>query len=133
VGLWNKRFPPFNCNSCGCLLEDSNWFPSSKKSRHYICKPCHQKQARTWANINDYGLESQAEFDALLKAQNGVCAICKQPETQVNRINLSVDHNHSTGKPRGLLCSVCNRGIGYLKDSVELVGAALDYLKKYQE
>lgn len=74
-------------------------------------------------------------YYSLLKEQNNVCAICKQPETLWNKRhlrpqNLSVDHCHTTGKIRGLLCNNCNRAIGMLKDNKNVLQAALDYLSK---
>jgi hypothetical protein len=66
--------------------------------------------------------------------QGGTCAICKKPETAVVRgrqLRLSVDHCHTSGKVRGLLCSVCNRAIGALRDDVSLLQSAINYLKQH--
>lgn len=73
-----------------------------------------------------YGITPQ-EYDALLKNQNGKCAICRRPHTDFER-RLHVDHDHSTGKVRGLLCVKCNQGIGYLDDCPELLERARQYL-----
>jgi hypothetical protein len=72
-------------------------------------------------------------FNYLLKKQGYVCAICKMPETTLNRRHhnpqsLTVDHNHTTGVVRGLLCNNCNRAIGLLKDDTKILLAAVDYL-----
>ncbi len=72
-------------------------------------------------------------YENTLKEQNNVCAICKQPETTVIRgklIAMPVDHDHATGIVRGLLCTQCNRGLGLLKDSVEILQSAISYLRK---
>lgn len=74
------------------------------------------------------------EYRDLLEAQNGVCAICGEPESVVRRAKsgqemLAVDHCHETGKIRGLLCFKCNTGIGALGDSVEGLERALAYLR----
>lgn len=74
-----------------------------------------------------YGLTPEA-WTALFEKQGGVCAICGLPEPLNKR--LAVDHNHATGKTRGLLCSLCNRGIGMLRDSVATLSAAIDYIKR---
>ncbi len=66
-------------------------------------------------------------------AQNGLCAICNQPETAFmkNKIMyLAVDHDHKTGKIRGLLCSNCNNGLGRFYDNVELLQNAIGYIEK---
>lgn len=75
-----------------------------------------------------------SEYDAMLAVQGGVCDICKKPEDAVIRgkvIHLSVDHDHSTGKIRGLLCGQCNHAIGKFGDDVGLLQSAADYLRKH--
>jgi Recombination endonuclease VII len=67
----------------------------------------------------EYGL-SVEEYDVLLEVQNGVCAICKRPERRINNKSkklqaLSVDHDHNTGRIRGLLCNNCNWGLGWFE------------------
>ena len=70
-----------------------------------------------------YGL-SRADYDALLKRQGGVCAICGKPSEKT----LCVDHCHATGTIRGLLCRKCNLGLGCLTDDPTALIAALVYL-----
>lgn len=78
--------------------------------------------------IRNYGITS-SEYDEMLEAQNGVCAICGQDE-QVKTRGLSVDHCHTTGKVRGLLCSYCNMGLGLFKDDTEVLINAVKYLAR---
>jgi hypothetical protein len=59
--------------------------------------------------------------------QDGCCAICKQHQVCFKN-TLCVDHNHVTGKIRKLLCNDCNKGLGFFKDSPELLDIALQYL-----
>jgi hypothetical protein len=68
---------------------------------------------------------TEAEVDALLEAQNGLCAICKEPQESA----LHIDHCHSRQKVRGLLCENCNRGLGMFRDSKERLLAAIVYLE----
>ena len=73
------------------------------------------------------------DYQSMLEKQKYVCAICCEREVEVNHktnnINdLSVDHCHSTGKVRGLLCTKCNQGLGCFKDSKDLLRRASDYL-----
>ena len=74
-------------------------------------------------------------YEKLLKEQAGVCAICGLTETHItingSIKNLAYDHNHETNQFRGLLCTNCNLGIGNLKDSVEMLQKAIDYLNKW--
>ena len=74
-----------------------------------------------------YGIDHD-EYDRMLAAQGGACAICKEPPGLGQRNRLCVDHCHETGVIRGLLCFRCNSAIGMLKDDPALVQVALDYL-----
>lgn len=73
------------------------------------------------------------KYNELLNQQNGVCAICKKSEStldkQGNLANLCVDHDHISGKIRGLLCRMCNSALGKFKDDINLLNSAIQYLK----
>lgn len=76
------------------------------------------------------------EYQKLFESQQGLCAICSQPESVVDWRSkevkrLAVDHCHKTGKIRGLLCTNCNHGLGKFKDNPMLLQKALDYLCVY--
>lgn len=68
-------------------------------------------------------------YDQLFQEQNGSCAICRIGAETLSR-NLVVDHNHETGKVRGLLCDHCNQGIGKLKDNIIILERAIEYLNR---
>lgn len=70
-----------------------------------------------------YGI-SQQEWEKLFLECEGKCQICSSPE------EICVDHNHSTGRVRGLLCRKCNAAIGLLKETPELLLKAVEYLRK---
>lgn len=90
----------------------------------------HAEQTR-WAKIKSkYGLTKKA-FLALLKSQGGRCAICRTKEPG-GRGAWHIDHDHATGKNRGLLCSGCNRGIGLMGDDPERLRAAADYIESHR-
>lgn len=65
-------------------------------------------------------------YDQLFEKQQGLCAICKKEDN----IRLCVDHDHVTGKVRGLLCKNCNGLLGYAHDSVDALQNAIDYLRQ---
>lgn len=67
------------------------------------------------------------EYNKLLELQNSSCGICGGKDSAKR---LAVDHDHETGKIRGLLCSKCNRALGYLNDDKELLRKAISYLEK---
>lgn len=79
-----------------------------------------------------YGITLQ-EYNVILKAQYYSCAICLEKDKGDKRYrNLFLDHCHSTGKVRGLLCKNCNYGLGNFKDNIELFSKAIKYLQNFQ-
>lgn len=76
------------------------------------------------------------QYREMQNKQNNCCAICKKPETQFKikskKIKmLAIDHCHSTGKIRGLLCQNCNIALGGFKDSIETLQSAIKYLMSF--
>ena len=69
------------------------------------------------------------EYAEMREHQDYCCAICETPEVQLGR-KLGVDHNHTTGDVRGLLCTNCNAALGLLKDSPRLLRTAATYLEQ---
>lgn len=80
-----------------------------------------------WHRKTIYGI-SELQFMQMYQKQNGKCAICSHKPKE-NQKNLCVDHCHSTGKFRGLLCQSCNRGIGLIGESTEKLTKAIKYLE----
>lgn len=77
---------------------------------------------------------SLEEYQLMLEVQQNVCAICGKVESSVDHRTkraryLAVDHCHTTGKIRGLLCSRCNTAIGLLEDDPQILQNAIDYIK----
>ena len=73
-------------------------------------------------------------YAEMFNSQNGLCAICNQPETatRMGKVKtLAVDHCHTTGIVRGLLCADCNTGIGKLKEDFDIFNSAIQYLAKF--
>jgi hypothetical protein len=66
---------------------------------------------------------SESALAYLSEQQNGLCAICGLPEEHV-------DHDHVTGQVRGLLCAGCNKGLGFFRDSPQLLRQAAEYLEE---
>jgi hypothetical protein len=89
--------------------------------RRYAKSP-HRRLAR---RALMYGL-TVAEIEAIRERQGGVCAICRQGSP--NERDLCIDHDHSTGEVRGLLCVLCNSGLGQFRDDPVILRAAIEYL-----
>lgn len=80
-----------------------------------------------------YGIDL-AKYQKMLLEQNGVCGICKKPETSVvnGKIKpLAVDHCHNSEKIRGLLCARCNQAIGLMNEDQGILASAIEYLQKH--
>ena len=71
----------------------------------------------------EYGITA-CEYTKMRILQNDACAICGSVG------DLHIDHDHATGKIRGLLCGKCNRGLGQFEDSVEHMRSAVEYLTR---
>lgn len=94
------------------------------------CKECSRLENRKF-KLRVWGLTLQ-EYDSLLDKQGGCCAICKGTSTHAhkgNKRSFAVDHDHTTGIIRGLLCAKCNRGLGLFGDCLEKYERAYNYLK----
>jgi hypothetical protein len=135
-----------HCKKGHALTPDNTDVEIRGRKTIRICRTCEKERSAKWyakqtdertyarvrrSNLQRYGMTPE-EYDALLEAQNGVCAICKKPE-KTKRGVLHVDHDHSTGKNRALLCSLCNPGLGCFQDSPELLEAAKVYLVRHME
>lgn len=99
------------------------WVKKSYSSRTRSVESIEKHYAKKM--LNDYGI-TREEYDVMAVAQNYKCKICKN----VNRSHarLVIDHDHTTGRIRGLLCGQCNSALGLLKDDIGLLEAAILYL-----
>jgi 5-methylcytosine-specific restriction endonuclease McrA len=92
----------------------------------------HKEEMKEYQKIynlkSNYGI-SVEEYENLLAKQNGKCAICGNLFVKTPY----VDHDHITGKVRGLLCHQCNSGLGYFKDNLELLNKAVNYLRIWKK
>mgnify|MGYP001233749649 CR=1 FL=1 len=104
----------------------------SQMKEYYRSLDPNDVREKGWRNKlkTQFGM-SVEDYDLLLEEQGGVCAICRQKETQKHKgriIRMAVDHCHDTGEVRGLLCRACNTGIGLLGHDTERLTAAIQYL-----
>ena len=125
--------PTRQCRMCLKHKDLSDFYASSASSK---CKECFRAaQNRNWARKYypaKFGLGPD-DYETMLAAQNYACAICgknhvEKPEKKWGRARLAVDHEHGTGRVRGLLCTTCNAGLGFFRDSPKLLTKAVEYL-----
>lgn len=102
---------------------------NAQKRKEYYSDPDVKLKNRKAFIKKKFGIE-YSEYEKLSEEQNNLCAICNNTENSSRNKYLAVDHDHLTGKIRGLLCTNCNRGIGLLKDSIPVLQKAIEYLNK---
>jgi hypothetical protein len=112
------------CKKCEC----------EERKKHAVKKRLEDPLAhrKYWLNYK-YGITLE-EYDYMFKVQNGVCAICNEPETKIDPRSgevkiLSVDHCHNSGEVRALLCDDCNVSLGKMKDNPTRLGKAAEYIR----
>lgn len=108
---------------------------SSRKSRANA--PAKAREAARNIRIKKkYGL-TPTDLDAMIASQDGACGICRRSirftGDRVDEAAAHIDHNHDTGRVRGLLCSTCNTALGKFKDSVAVLSSAIEYLRRHSE
>mgnify|MGYP003677902208 CR=1 FL=1 len=131
------------CKTCRKHTPLSNFsaHPHTRDKLAPNCKPCKSSIASAYYEKNkeavrlklltkNYGL-TPAAYLKMYEGQGGCCAICNVEEKDAPKQRLSVDHDHTTGDVRALLCNTCNTGIGLLKDSPALLREATAYLIKH--
>lgn len=125
----NARLGPRRC-LCGAEVTTRVGKP--------VCPDC-RKDPRPDAQIRErrrtlrtYGL-TQADWDNLLRSQGNRCAICRAEEPGLRGESWHIDHDHVTGKVRGVLCGRCNLGIGQLQDDPAILFAAARYVAKHRQ
>lgn len=131
------------CRDCGeekdiAHYEVKSYITKTKITYQKRCRLCllaHRRNQQKRLELKWlYGL-SLHEYEAKWSQQKGVCSICKKPELQKTVSgkpkSLTVDHNHKTGKNRGLLCMVCNVFLRVLEDVPDWEKKAKKYLDKH--
>jgi hypothetical protein len=105
------------------------WRKENKKAFYAMHKKWRDKNPDKLRNLRlkKFNL-SLEEYNVMLLSQRGVCKICGKTQT---KRSLAVDHDHKTGKNRGLLCTQCNLGIGYFEDNFLLLEESIKYLRSY--
>ena len=89
-----------------------------------------KSREKQWRAVGIDASWNHKKYAELLQAQHGKCAVCGLPEFENIFNTLAVDHDHTTGKVRGLLCNPCNQALGDAKDSVAILAALIQYLER---
>ncbi len=127
-----------------------------KLGRHTTCRTCNRTRSRAWMEKNrdrariakaaynrshpdvkrrscwrEKGINiTTQEYYEMVQTQGGRCLICTRHEDVLTR-RLAVDHDHQTGRIRGLLCGSCNSALGFFNENINALEAAVQYLRRY--
>ena len=129
------------CTKCGETYPLTNFYRQKNRSDGLSswCKPCKRAISRSWSDadrtyayrlMREFGMTPD-DYEKIHKEQGGRCAICSTDNPGRGKRRLSVDHCHSTGDVRGLLCNTCNRALGLLNDSIDTLQNSINYLRKH--
>ena len=101
---------------------------SGKHAKTYRDK--HRQTLRERSFIRRYGMSRQAA-DQQIERQGGVCALCSEPPNGAGpNARLHVDHNHTTGQIRAMLCHKCNKAIGLARENPSLLRKMANYIEE---
>lgn len=131
-----KSAPRSDCKKCSTKIH-YKYLANEKKRKKVNARrrECYQKNINGFKDkVVKLGLQKRynltiEDYNKMLKKQNGKCAMCKISQDEISR-KFDVDHCHTTGKVRALLCLNCNRGLGLLKDNIEVLKAGIKLLKR---
>jgi len=130
------------CKSCDTTKPIDDFYLRNKTSmvRHSTCKECDKKRVKenhdpvAYRNAElqrRYGI-TQQDYEVMIAEQNNQCAICNttEPGGRHNRGYFVVDHCHTTGKVRKLLCNNCNTALGLVGDNTHILQSMIEYLQE---
>lgn len=127
------------CKECGQdkVAGDFHWKSNGNVAHGQRCRVCYKKFCeQPWYKERQrdnnlkrlYGISAE-EYNTFYREQGGVCAVCKQESDATGKNStLQVDHDHKSGKVRGLLCYRCNLAMGVLAEDEKRIYQILDYL-----
>lgn len=127
-----------------CLTEKDethfNKHKGGKNGLNPVCKPCRITRQRKHRSENGYGSRikyvygiTMADYENMKTKQENKCYICSTTfsETHKGGNTACIDHNHTTGKVRKLLCRNCNTAIGHAKEDINILKAMINYIEEH--
>lgn len=122
---------PIRCPFCPRRFEQARAVQTHCGQRHpdrYVHRRKHHGVQRDWNLRTKYGI-SLSDYERLLAAQSGRCATCGSLHADCRGRRLHVDHDHATGRVRGLLCANCNMALGKVRDDPGLLRRLAEYVE----
>ncbi|MCY0952407.1 endonuclease VII domain-containing protein [Streptomyces sp. H27-S2] len=113
-----------SCRQCGEVKSHGDWHKNATASDGLStrCKACRAVQGRASHLKRSYGI-TEAQRDEMIASQDGLCVICRLGPAE------HVDHDHQTGRVRGVLCFSCNAALGQFKDRPDVIRRAAAYVE----
>ena len=124
--LDGKVYLRSSCKACNKITTDK-WIENNKEYYQKLKKESQKLLHHNHKKYERRGITKE-QYDIVFEAQEGLCAICKQPPKNTHA--LAMDHNHKTNEFRGLLCKECNRALGLFCDNIDVLTNAVIYLKE---
>jgi hypothetical protein len=117
------------CGKCNKILPVENFVKYKDGRSHGYCKPCKSEHFKNYqkniGRFRRHGITKEI-YDEMLVEQKSKCYICKQKNDK-----LHIDHNHSTGEVRKLLCKECNMALGLVKENLTTINNMIKYLEEH--
>ena len=134
----NGDYSDKECTDCHKVLPLDRFYYVNKSKQFFssYCKDCSNKRKQKKSNgvfyrkrrlKRNYNLTEES-FHNMLELQENKCLICGKVFDFTIKMEACIDHDHTTGKVRGLLCTQCNSGLGFFKDNIEYLKKAIEYL-----
>lgn len=124
------------CPACGTTFNPHHpavvYCSKNCKSRAANARTVERYAARG-VRPDNYDAKKRKDYKIFLLASTNQCPICKLNFDSLDLKQIHVDHDHLTGALRDILCSSCNQGLGNFKDNIELLEAAIEYLRKWND
>ncbi len=124
---WREKNPDKNSEYARRWAKEN---PGRHASNKKAWRANNPRKARSSVLFRTYGITLE-DYERFLEKQNGGCAICGAETADASGRRLHVDHCHSTGRVRGLLCRDCNTILGYSNDQIEILQRAISYLQSH--
>lgn len=122
-----KKFA--KCKACRAknYIEKVQDDPAFRERKNSNSRKAYRTDSYRNGRLKEYGITAD-DYDRMYITQEGSCKLCRKHQSEELK-SLAVDHCHTSGKVRGLLCNKCNQGLGYFNDDIRLFEKAIEYLK----
>lgn len=133
--MCSEKQDTYICQHCKVEKPLSNYYShkskkNGKQYRNKTCIECYKVKSKNQRNIRKYGLTA-LQVEKMIERQRMRCFICERTFNRKKRMSLpAVDHCHTSGRVRGILCGFCNTGLGMFKDNPDVLEKAAQYIRE---